>query len=200
MKRSVLNGLFTLGLATVLLTGCAKAPQAEIDGANAAITTAQTAGADVYMKEGYIALTDSMKAVMAGIEEQNSKFFKNYSDAKAGLAGVTQMAAELTKQTQERIEALKVEIQGLIETVNQVNATNLELLGQAPKGKEGKAALEAIQSEIDMVSAAVSETIQLVDAAKYMDANTKILAAQEKANSINQELMEVIQKYQAKRR
>lgn len=198
MKKSALTGFFTLATALMLLSGCSKAPQAEIDSAQAAITSAQTAGADMYLKDAFAALTDSMASVLAVIEEQNSKFIKNYSAAKVSLAGIMQLAIDLTTQTQEKIESLKLEIQGLIETVNQVNATNQELLGQAPRGKEGKAALEAIQSEIDMISQAVTETVQLVDEAQYLDAQTKILTAQEKANSINQELIEVIQKYQAK--
>jgi len=82
MKNKFLVGITTLGLTALLFTSCSKVPQVEIDAANVAIETAKTAQADIYVPEQFVALQDSMKAVMTEVEVQSSKFFKNYKVAK----------------------------------------------------------------------------------------------------------------------
>jgi len=195
--RRVLVGIASLGVAGLLLTSCGKAPQDEINLANAAINEAQLTGAETYVPESYLALQDSMKSIMADIEAQNSKFFKNYDDSKAGLIAVTQLAAEVKQQTIDRKIALQNEIKQTIVEVKTLLEANKQLILEAPKGKEGATALVAIQGELTAIEAAVTEASALLEQEAYLAGLDKAKASKDKASAINTELQEVITKYKA---
>ncbi len=84
MKNKVLIGLAAIAMVA-FLSSCGKVPQAQIDATNAAITAAQTAEAAVYVPAEFAAVQDSMKAIMADVEAQNSKLFKKFGPAKIKL-------------------------------------------------------------------------------------------------------------------
>ncbi|MEZ5083772.1 MAG: hypothetical protein R2750_10030 [Bacteroidales bacterium] len=195
MKRKLLVGLTVLGLATVLLTSCSKVPQVEIDAANAAIEEAKLAGAEMYVHDNYVALQDSMNAVMVSIEAQKSKFFKNYSTVKEHLSGVSMFAQEVKIQAENRKEELKAEIQNTVAEVSALTETNKQLVTEAPKGKEGTSALLAIKDELSTIEASINEVSTMLANGDYLPALDKANAAKEKATAINTELSEVIAKY-----
>lgn len=197
MKNRFFAGIAFLGLTTLVLTGCSKVPQAEIDAANAAVEQAKTAGADVYVHIDFVALQDSLNSVMVSIESQKSKFIKNYGTAKEHLAGVTQFAGEVKLQSETRIEELKLEIQNTITEVEALIAANRQLILEAPKGKEGTSALVAIKGEIDGTETSINETSAMFESGDYLATLDKANAAKEKATAINTELKEVIAKYKA---
>lgn len=197
MKTRVFASIAILGITALILTGCSKVPQAEIDAANAAIEEARTAGADVYVHDNFLALQDSMNNVLVSIESQKSNLIKNYSTAKEGLAGVSQLAGEVKVQAETRKEELKIEIQNTIAEVKTLIESNRQLILEAPRGKEGTSALMAIKGEIDAVESSINETSALFETGDYMATLNKANAAREKAMSINTELTEVIAKYKA---
>ena len=194
MKTKLMTMLTALSVA-VLLSSCGKVPQAEIDAANAAIEAAKTAGADVYLSEDYTALQDSMRSVNQKVEEQNGKMFKNYNDVTAQLTTVTKMAVDVQEKTAERKEEVKQEIAALQAEVTAIIAQNNELIAQAPKGKEGAAALEAIKSDNTIVETTMSEVEALVAEDQLLPALNKAKAAKEKAVALNTELNDAIAKY-----
>jgi len=179
----------------VLLSSCGKVPQAEIDAANVAIEAAKTAGADVYVAADFAALTDSMRAVNEGVEAQNGKLFKNFGKVKEQLVVVNQMAADVKTKAEVRKEEVKQEVAALQTEVTDLVAQNNELITQAPKGKEGAAALEAIKADNTLIETSMGEVANLVAADQLMPALDKAKAAKEKAVSINTELNDVIAKY-----
>ncbi len=179
----------------VLFSSCGKIPQAEIDAANAAIEAANTAGASVYVAEDFAALQDSMRAVNENVEAQNGKLFKNFDAVKAQLAVVSQMAADTKAKTETRKEEVKQEVAALQAEVATLVASNNELIAQAPKGKEGAAALEAIKGDNGLIETSLTEVSDLVAAENFMAALDKAKAAKEKGDAINAELSEVIAKY-----
>ncbi|MFH0756796.1 MAG: hypothetical protein V2B15_05885 [Bacteroidota bacterium] len=197
MKNRIFTGITILGLTTLLFTGCAKLPQAEIDAANAAVELAKTAGADIYAHVNYVALQDSLNRVLVNIESEKSKFIKTYATSKEGLAGVTQFAGEVKLQAETRIEEVKLEIQNTIAEVHTLIAANRQLVLEAPKGKEGTTVLVAIKGEIDAIEASMNETGAMLANGDYLATLDKVNAAKEKATSINTELSEVIAKYKA---
>ncbi len=192
--------LFTALSVAVLLSSCGKVPQAEIDAANAAIEAAQTAGADVYVAGDFAALQDSMNVVNQKVEEQNGKLFKNYKAVGATLAAVTQMAGEVQAKAEAKKEEIRNEIIALQAEVSALNNQNNELVAQAPKGKEGTAALEAIKSDIGVVEASMAEVNNQLTAGELMPALDKAKAAKEKAQALNTELSEVIARYSKNKR
>jgi hypothetical protein len=198
MKNKFFAGITTLGIVTLLLTSCSPLPQAEIDAANAAIEQAKAAEAELYVNENYVALQDSMNSVMVNIETQKSKFIKNYSTVKEQLTGVTQLAGVVQQQAEARKEEIKVEVGNTIAEVKSLIETNRQLVLEAPKGKEGASALEAIKGELDAIEIAINETTTMFENGEYLASLDKAMAAKEQAVAINTELTDVIAKYKGK--
>ncbi|WP_291856025.1 hypothetical protein [Marinilabilia sp.] len=195
MKNRLFASIAYLGLTVLVFTSCSKVPQDEIDAANAAIEEAMSAGADVYVHDNFVVLQDSLNSVLVNIESQKSKFIKNYSTAKEQLAGVTQFAGEVKQQAETQKEELKIEIQNTIAEVKTLIESNRQLIIEAPQGKEGASAVEAIKGEIDALETTVIETSTMFESGDYLSSLDKVKAAKEKASAINTELTNVIAKY-----
>lgn len=198
MKMKSLIAIPVLGLA-LFLSSCDKVPQVEIDNANVAINDAKMAQADVYLPTQFAALEDSMRVVMADVEVQNSKWFKNFDGVRTKLSNLTSMAATVKTNTLAKIEEIKAEYQTVYAEVQQMIVDNNALVEKAPKGKEGREALEQIKSELGVVEVSATEAQSLFDAGSYMDALNKINAAKSKSVALNTELTEAIAKTSKKR-
>jgi hypothetical protein len=184
----------------VLFSSCAKVPQAEIDAATAAVQSVKDAGADLYVPEAYNALVDSMKSANEKVEVAKAKWFPNYTKAKELLATVNQMAADTKTKAEARKVELKNETEALVTEVQTMNQENTALLAKAPRGKEGKEALEAIKSDISVAETTVTEVQSLLANGDIIGANDKIKAAKEKAGSIKAELEDAIAKKTGKKK
>jgi len=193
MKNKMLVGLSAMMIAAMFM-GCAKVPQTEIDAANAAIESAVTAGADKYLPEDFSALKDSMNAIMEGIELQKSKSFAKYGDAKLRLASVTTMANDLVAKTEARIAELKTDVPKKLEQVTALVKEVKALLLKAPRGKEGLAALNAMQGEIATVESSMGDVNALLGSGDVYGANKKVNELLEKLNQIKKELQDAIAK------
>jgi len=187
--------LFAAVVLTIFVTSCAKAPQAEMDAAQAALDSAKVAQVDVFMESEYAALQDSINAAATEIQAQKSKVFGNYKSAQKKLIDVTASANDLITKTEARKVEVKTEIataQAEIATLMDENAKMVEM---APKGKEGKEAIESIKSDLASINASTPEVQTLVDGNQLMAAQTKVNAVKQKATEINTELKTVLEKY-----
>ncbi len=182
-------------VVTLLLTGCSKVPQAELDAANTAIESARTAGADLYLPDAYAALQDSMKVITEKIELQKTKMFKSYGGVKEELNALTVLADSIARQTEVRINEVKTEVQNTLVEVKTMLEENKQLVTKAPKGKGGSAALMEIKNEISVIEGSLDEASKLFEANEYITALDKVKAAKNQATAINTELKEVIAKY-----
>jgi hypothetical protein len=193
MKKNVVLSVLTLSLV-VLFASCAKVPQAEIDAATVAIDSAKVAEAAVYVPEQLAQVEDSLKSALAEVETQKSKFFANYDKASQTLVYVTETAKQVGVNAQARKTQLKEEIVAVIAEVTALVEENKVLTTKAPKGKEGKAALEAIAAELAVVETTIAECQAAFDNGQYVGTNDKINAAKSKAASIKEELEAAIAK------
>jgi hypothetical protein len=196
MKKGLLK-LVAFSFLVVSLASCAKAPQAEIDAANVSIEAAKTAGADRYAPESFNAASEALKTALTAVEEQNSKFalFRNYDASKTTLASVATLSTKAVEETTAKKAALKAEVTQSITDLTALIAADKELLAKAPKGKEGKAALEAIGQEIAVVETVNTEvTAGVANNEDILTLSDKIKPAVEKAKAINTELTDVIAK------
>ncbi|HZK96419.1 MAG TPA: hypothetical protein VFC67_19620 [Prolixibacteraceae bacterium] len=196
MKKGLLK-LVAFSFLVVSLASCAKAPQAEIDAANVSIEAAKTAGADRYAPESFNAASEALKTALTAVEEQNSKFalFRNYDASKTTLASVATLSTKAVEETTAKKEALKAEVTQAITDLTALIVADKELLAKAPKGKEGKAALEAIGQEIAVVETVNTEvTAGVANNEDILTLSDKIKPAVEKAKAINTELTDVIAK------
>jgi hypothetical protein len=196
MKKGFLK-LVAFSFLVVTLASCAKAPVAEIEAAKAAIESAKTAGADRYVPESFNAASEALKSAEAAVAEQDSKFalFRNYDAAKTTLASVATLSTKAVDETTAKKAALKAEVTQAVTDLTTLITDNKALLAKAPKGKEGKAALEAIGQEIAVVETVNTEvTAGLANNEDILTLSEKIKPAVEKAKAINTELTDVIAK------
>ena len=193
MKSKLMIAIAAMGIA-VLFSSCAKVPQTEIDAATAAIQDVKDSGADLYVPEAYQALVDSMKSANEKIEVAKAKWFPNYTKAKDLLAVVSQMAVDTKAKSEARKVELKAETEAMIVEVKALVEENKALIAKAPRGKEGREALEAIKSDVAVAETTVTEVEALLANGDLIGSNDKIKAAKEKATSIKAELEEAIAK------
>lgn len=181
--------------ASLIITSCAKAPQAEMDAAKAALEQAKAAQADVFLTADYQALQDSINKATTEIETQKSKMFGNYKVAKLTLANTTTEATALVEKTAAKKEEVKKEVMDAQASIALLMDENSKLVEMAPKGKEGKEAIEAIKSDLASINASTPEIQALLDSNDILGAQTKANAVKQKAEGINTELKTVMEKY-----
>lgn len=196
MKRNVLFTLVALAGMALLFTSCAKLPEAEITNAKAAVEAAKAAEADRYIPAEYRAVQDSLNNAMAEVENQKSKFvlFRSYKKVTVKLNNVVTLANTVKENAGIKKEEVKNEAQQTLAEATALVAEVKELIAKAPKGKEGKEALEAIQSDLALVEASLAEVSTLINNGDYLTALDKVKAASEKATGLKSELEEAIAK------
>jgi hypothetical protein len=199
MKKKIFYGIAIL-IVAVWSTGCGKVPQTEIDQANAAIDSAKAAGAEIYVPEALAVLQDSMKSVKILIEGQGSKMVKNYGEAREKLILISEDAREVKLEAETRKEEIRSETMATITEVKSLLEENKQLIGKAPKGKEGTAALQSIKNELSVIETSVAEIDDMFARDELLPCQNKANAAKEKATLMNDELTEVIAKYNKARR
>ncbi len=193
MKKQVLM-VFAALVMVALATSCQKVPQEQIDAAKAAIEATRASQADLYVPAEFNALQDSMSAVMAAVEVQKSKTFKNFDKVRVSLDGILAAAPQVSANAQAAKEQVRIATEEEVVSINTLLEENKVLMTKAPKGKEGAAVLEEIKNEMAMIEAAVAEVGQMLAAGDYLKAQAKAKAAKESAMAINTELNEAIAK------
>jgi hypothetical protein len=173
-----------------IMVGCSKAPEAEIQSANAAQQAASLAEAETYAPELYRAAQDTLSTAMAAKQEQDSKFalFRSYGKAKEGFVAAEQMfnnaaseAAAEKERVRIQVEQMIVEVKAVIDTVNMAYQ-------KAPRGKGSRADLELIKADIDAAAAQLTEAETDFAAGKYMAVKSKLEAISQKAHAIIDEI------------
>ncbi len=202
MKRNVLFTLVALAGMALLFTSCAKVPEMEMANAKAAVEAAKAAEADRYVPAEYRAVQDSLNTAMTEVENQKSKFvlFRSYKKVTVKLNNVITQANTVKTNAGIRKEEVKNQAQQTLAEATATVAQVKDLIMKAPKGKEGKEALEAIQSDLALVEASLAEVSTLIGNGDYLTALDKVKAANEKAGSLKAELEEAIAKKSMKKK
>jgi len=193
MKNRILLGLAAFAMVA-LLSSCGKVPQAKIDAVNAAIDSAITLQADVYVPAALAAVKDSMNAINTEIEAKKSKLFKNFKEAEAKLDQALLAAQQVQTDAVAKKEEVKKSVETLMTDIKAVIEENGKLMKRAPRGKEGAAVLEQMKNEMTTVETSVADAQGMYDKGAYMDAFNKVTAAKETADKINGELKEAMKK------
>ncbi|MDZ7375795.1 MAG: hypothetical protein ONB13_04165, partial [candidate division KSB1 bacterium] len=123
---------------------------------------------------------------------------RNYNKAKNLLLAATNLANDLNSRVAAKKEEVKAQAEQLL-TELQTGLTDAKaLLKKAPKGKEGREVLEAIQSELTAVETSMTDATNLLNTGKFMAAKDKLAAALQKVNQIKDELNQAIAKKKGK--
>lgn len=193
MKNRLFLG-FVVAMA-VIATSCGKMPQDDINATKAAVEAAKTAQADVYMAPEFKSLQDSLTVVMQGMEAENSKFMKNFDALTVKLDTLKSQAEAIAAAVPAKKQAVKQEAGTTLAAVKTAIEETKALLTKAPKGKEGKEALEQISNELNVVETTVGEVeTSLTGDVNYVQVLDKLNAAQKSVADLNAELSEAIAK------
>ena len=194
--KKILVQISTVLLMAVLVVGCSKAPKAELAAANAAIDSDKVIEADRYIPTEFNALQDSLNAVNVLIETEKSKSFfsRDYKVINEKLVALTTEIGALKPKAEERKAQVRTEVQDTLAILTTLIQEDKDLLVKAPLGKEGKAALEAIQNDVTVLDASVAEINTLITNGDYLTAQDKTSAAKVKALAIKEELSTAISK------
>lgn len=199
MKKQILV-VFAAVMMIAALTSCEKVPQEQIDAAKAAVEDVRMAQADQYVPAEFKALKDSLDAALAEVEVQKSKTFKKFGKVRATLDGVIQKAPQVKANAEAAKERVRVETEQEINNIRALLEENKTLITKAPKGKEGKAALEQINNEMTMIENALGEISTMMENGEYLKAQTRAQAVKQNAININNELKEAIAKVSGKKK
>lgn len=192
------NRIFLI-VATVAVvafaTSCAKVPQAAIDAATAALDSAKMVQTDVYFPDEFAALDDSLTVMLQNIETQKSKSAADFKAIKASADDIAAQAAELAG----KVEAKKAEVRTEAETMMTDAESLLDeanaLIVRAPRGKEGRAVLEEMRNELDVIETSLTDAKTLFDeGTDYMQVVDKVKAATDSLNGIITELKDAMTK------
>jgi hypothetical protein len=196
-KKTMVFGLVMLAL--VAFMGCAKAPQEAIDAAQAALDAAKAVEADRYAADLYNAAKDTLDAALSEVQTQNGKFAltRSYGTAQTLLAAATNAANAAKDAAGANKAKVQAEAQQfLLDAQAAVNASK-ELLRRAPRGKETRAALEAMQTDMAAIEATLAEANTAMSSGDYLTARDKANASMSNANSIAEEIKTAMAKKKA---
>lgn len=179
----------------VVATSCGKMPQDDINATKAAVEAAKTAQAGVYMAPEFKSLQDSLTVVMQEIEAENSKFMKNFDALTVKLDTLKSQAEAIAAAIPAKKQAVKQEAETTLAALKTAIEDTKALLTKAPKGKEGKAALEQIGNELNVIATTADEVeTSMAGEVNYVQVLDKLTAAQKSVADLNTELSEAIAK------
>lgn len=141
-----------------LFAGCAKAPEAELAAARAAVKAAKDAEADKYMARNYENLQKAMKMAEDGIANQMTKFplSRKYKNVTEILEKTTTLANELTAEAPKIKAEMTAQVKenlGLVDGMLKATAKDIK----RHRRKKDKAIIKELEVDLQNAdSAAVS--------------------------------------------
>lgn len=185
---SALKYLVAVLAVAVVLAGCAKQPEQEMNAAKASVDAISAEGGEQYAPEETKALADSYGLAMAEVKGQEGKLLKNYDKAKEMLVKVNADAEALKADVAARKEAAK---QAAMEAMAAATASvenAKSLVAKAPTGKGTTEDIEALKSDVKGLEDSLPEVQALIDGGDYLAASEKANAVKARANGVSAEI------------
>lgn len=184
MRKAML--LTPVLFVALVVVGCAKPPQAEIDAAKAAVQTAVSAEAGDYASGSLQAAQDAVAQLDQELKAQEEKFalFRSYKKTSE-LAAAAKSAAEKAEADAQAGKAqAKQEVETMMAEANALVTSVKEMIDKAPRGKGTQADLEMLKSDLAGVESSLADAQNSYNAEKYLDAKAKIQSAMTAANDV----------------
>jgi uncharacterized protein (DUF1697 family) len=192
--KTLIKALAFTAVAAVLLTGCAKPPEAEKAATKASIDNCVKLEAEKYGAQELSGLKSGLASAEAEEKIQNDKFFKNFDKEKEILAKTKADADALASQLPARKEAARqaalaaqTEAQAALDQAN-------ALLAQAPKGKGTRADIEAFTADLKAVADDMPNVASMITAEDFLGAKDKATALKDKATTVATQIQSAIDK------
>ncbi len=174
----------------LMLAGCGKPPETEIQNATAAFNAAKAAEAEQYAPEAYRAAMDTLNAAMAAKQEQDSKFalFRGYGKAKELYIKAEAMAKDAETRAAAEKEKVKAQVTDMLAQAQAALTAANDAIKKAPRGKGSQADIEMMKNDLATAQAGYDDAMNDFNAGKYLAAKTKVQVVIDKANSIVNEI------------
>jgi hypothetical protein len=185
MKRTLVLLSLAIGIA-LLFAGCASAPTAEVTATQAAIKDAQTDDVQTYAPDSLKSAQDELSKATAEIQTQDNKFFlsRDYKQATEMLKSAKDLAEKAKTDGQTNKMKAKTDAETLLASLTPQLEEAKKVLAKAPKGKDTKADLEAMQNDLKVAGESITEATTAMSGEKYNDALAKATSAKEKITAV----------------
>jgi chromosome segregation ATPase len=185
--RTFLIVSFTVILA-LMLVGCAKYPQADIDAAQAALNAAKQAEADRYVPDMYNAAQKTLNDALALADKEKQAWFSNYDEALKLLTSAKEAADNSANAVAAKKEEVKKEAEDLLAKIPDQVKQAKKMWQKAPRGKGTREALASIKADIEGQEKAVEEVNAAITSGDFLTARQKAQAIVDKLTSLQGEL------------
>lgn len=177
-------------IALLLVVGCSKPPEVEMQNASTAMQTARSAEAEAYAPESFRMAMDTLNAATAAKEEQDGKFalFRSYGKSKEMFLAAQRLMDKAKADGDAEKERVKNEVMNMMGMVQAVVDSATVALDKAPVGKGNKADIELIRADLNQVATSFAEAKADFDAGKFLQSKAKFDAVANKARSIIAEI------------
>ena len=199
-KVLLASGLLVVGL---VLAGCAKPPEMEMNAAKTALDDARNSvQADKWAPTEYQKAKSSYDAASAAVEEQNQKFAltRNYDKAKQDFEQAKTDAESAKQAAVANKEAAKNEANTKLQEASAAIDAAREALKAAPMTKDTRADIQLFTSDLDGLDQSLGEVRSMISSEDYMGASSKADAITQQANDMATKLTEAAQKVKKGRR
>ena len=200
MKNSLLAISLIIGCG-LLFAACASAPTAEITATKAAVATAQTDDVRTYAADSLKSAEDEMSKALAEVQTQDGKLFvsRDYKQASTTLKSAKDLAEKAASDAQANKTKAKSDAEATLAALPQSIEEAKKALAKAPKGKDTRADLEAMQNDLKVAEEALNEANTALSQGQYKDALTKAESAKEKASAIVEQVQKAQEKIRGRR-
>jgi len=188
-KIGMVSALVLMVVAAVLLTGCQKPPDAELQAATQAMEGAKTAEAEKYAQSELSTASATMEQVRTEIEAQKAKWMPNYDKAKEMIAQAKSQADAAKEAAIAGKEKAKNDAtQAIADAKAMVEATEAALK-TAPKGKGTKADLEMMGKDLEGYKQSITEAEGLMTSEDFIGARDKAKQALDNAKGVQDQIV-----------
>jgi len=177
--------IFSLA-ASLLFFACASAPKEEISATQSAIQAAQADDVRTYAADSLKDAEDTMAKATAEVQAQDAKFAlsRDYKAASELLKQAKGKADKALTDATANKAKVKAEAEALIGTLAQTLADAKKALATAPRGKDTKAELEAMQNDLKSAEEAATAAGTGMSQDKFAEALAQANTAKTKAMGI----------------
>lgn len=186
MKKMIVPAI----LLAIFMSSCSSVPQVQIDNAKAAVESAKTVEADLYMAQEYLQLTDSLDAVLVAIEAEKTKSVgaRDFKPFAEQLDSLTALAETIKTNAETKKAQVRIEVQDALVTLNNLVAENKAIIEKTPVTSKTRTAVEVMQNDITMIEASITELNTLINNGDYLTALQKVRESNARALAMNEQL------------
>ncbi len=174
----------------VMGVGCSKAPELEMQNAEAALKAALSAEAPEYAAQAYQMAADTLSAAKAAKAEQDAKFglLRSYGKSAQLFASAQRLAERAAAEAKAEKERVRGELSAMLaQTQALLDSANV-VLANAPRGKGSTVDLDLIRLDLTAAGEALDQAKADFEAGRFRAARAGFEAVQGKAVGVIEEI------------